>query len=209
VANPILEYSPQRAPPRTLTVEQSDDSVRVIFPVAPAWIYWFPIILGFVVGLAQLCLGLSLAELIWHWKRIGGLPPDIANEFRRISTSMVISGTMQAFFWWGLAAYAWWKYHRWGRVPRVLTANDEGLILSHLGWRRMSERRWPIGEIKAIELRPVWGNLNWKRTVADLYVERHCGRRLRFRLSSPDAHLPSCIANQLSLKLGCPIIGIN
>jgi hypothetical protein len=134
------------------------------------------------------------------------MPPVIANELRRITTWMVIYGAVKAFFWWGIAAYAWWKYRRWGRVPRVLTASDEGLILSRPGWRRISERRWSIREIKAIELHPVWGNLKWKRTVADLYIQRHRGRRLRFRLSSPDPHLPSRIANQLKLKLGCPII---
>jgi hypothetical protein len=79
----------------------------------------------------------------------------------------------------------------------VLTASREGLILSRLGIWRMRERRWPASEITAIELRPIRGNLNWRRTVADLYIRRQKGRPLHFRLSSADASLPARIAEQV------------
>jgi hypothetical protein len=70
----------------------------------------------------------------------------------------------------------------------------------------MRERWWPVSEIAAIELRPVKGNLNWTRTVADLYIRRQNGRRLRFRLSSPNAQLPGQIATGLAAALQRPLV---
>ena len=139
----------------------------------------------------------------------GAVPHGLLTAMHRSIARIAIVMCIDAVFWWGLAAYFWWKYRRWGRVPRVLGANDQGLALSRLGWRRMRQQIWPASDIKAIELRPVTGNLNWTRTVADLYIHRHKGRRLHFRLSSPDPQLPARIAEQLKSTLGCSVAGTN
>jgi hypothetical protein len=55
--------------------------------------------------------------------------------------------------WLGCAAYESWMYRRWGRVPRVLTTDAEGLAYSRLGWMRIRERKWPASELTGIELR--------------------------------------------------------
>ena len=204
--HPILEYSPKLAPPRELTLEESDGHVRVIFAVAPTWIYLFPIVVGVMVGFMKLVGGLFIAvRLRQLMNGFRAVPSDIF-AMRRLTIEIVISASVLALFWWIIAAYEWWMYRRWGRVPRVLTASQKGLILSRLGWWRMRERMFPTSEIKAIELRPVKGNLNWKRTVTNLYIHRHKGWRLRFRLSSSDSQLPRRIAQQLTSKLGCPFI---
>ena len=204
--SPILDYAPNPASPRKLTLEAGNDSVRVIFPVLPAWAYWLMIVLLIVVGLFRLTAGLVIGLAIWRTTNsLGPSDPDTLREVHRLIAKIVILWTAEALLFLGLAAYEWWKLHRWGRVPRVLTASNEGLVLSRLGWRRMRERTWPVGEISAIEFRPVKGNLNWKRTIADLYIHRRNGWRLRFRLSSSDPQLPDRIARQLALALGCPL----
>ena len=204
--SPILDYAPKPAPPRKLTLEESNGGVRVIFPVFPVWAYWVSIVLLIVVGLFRLMAGLVIGWAIWRsTNSLGPSHPDTLREAHRLIAKIVILWTAEALLFLGLGAYEWCMLHRWGRVPRVLTARSDSLVLSRLGWWRMRERTWPVSEISAIQFRPVKGNLNWKRTIADLYIRRRNARRLWFRLSSSDPQLPARIAEQLAFRLGCPM----
>jgi hypothetical protein len=210
---PILGYSPRPSPPRHLTLVDSEGTISVIFGVPPKWVYLAPIVAPVLMGLFQLAMGVSIAAAIWQLARSPvPAPPNatIAKQMqeldiatRHLALRAALYPSLAAFAWWSIAAYQWYMYRRWGRVPRVLSASERGLVLSRLGLWRMRERNWPPSQIKAVELRPLKGNLNWKRTVADLYIHRQRGRRLRFRLSSPNRQLPEQVARQLALTLGC------
>ena len=208
--NPILEYSATISPPRMLTLQEGDGEIQVIFPVSPMWVYWLPIYMGIALGVLKLAGAVFIVERIWSlWSQMGKfgpLPSDASEALRRMVLEIILPACFVALFWWAFAAYKWWELQRWGRVPRVLTANERGLKMSRLGMFRMHERRWGRDEIKSIEFRPVRGNLNWRRTTADLYVHRREGWRLRFRLSSRDRELPSRIARLIANKLGLPLI---
>ncbi len=113
-----------------------------------------------------------------------------------------ISRWAEALFCGIYSVFSWRRYHRWGRVPRVLLANKDGLTLSYLGWFWMRRKHWPAGEITAIELRPVRGNLTWWRTAADLRILRQKRMPLSFRLSTSDSQLPGQITARIRSLLG-------
>jgi hypothetical protein len=208
---PILNYVPPSATaPRKLTMDEADGRVRVAFAVLPKWMYVFQIVMSFLVGLIKIAMGILVVQTLWRMLYQIGPPnpepnPALIHSARDFAESLWISIGIAVFFWWSFGAFEWWSYHRWGRVPRILTANNEGLSLSWLGWWRMRERKWPASEITAVELRPLRTNLNWTRTAADLYIHRRKGRRLRYRLSSSDSQLPSRIAERLLFVLDCPL----
>lgn len=110
-----------------------------------------------------------------------------------------------ALVWGGFGLDTWFRYRRWGRVPRVLAVDESGLVFSWLGWWRMREKRWAAEEISSIDLRVIRGHLNPWRTVAILYVRHRKGMARRFRLSSADPELPHRIARRLSEILGRPM----
>ena len=146
-----------------------------------------------------------MARIMWTSARtMGSVPPDIARSSVRLAALVLAEWGIFATCWIGIGAYTWWQFRRWGRVPRILTATPAGLKLSWLGWWRVRERHWPASEITAIEFWPVKGNLNWRRTVADLSITRRKGRRLHFRLSSREPELPEKIAIRIAGVLGVP-----
>jgi hypothetical protein len=204
-AGPILDYDTRLPwPTRMLRLEETDGRVRVIFPVFPIWVYVLQIATCGAVGLLKLGTAIVFGVMIWRMTHISGqLPRDIVLKMRHLEIEIFLSGAIAALFWWGIAACSWYVYRRWGRVPRVLTATREGLVLSRLRWWRLRERKWLLNEITGIQFRPINVNLNPWRTAADLYINRRKGlRRLHFRLSSPDPHLPRQIAERLAAVLG-------
>jgi hypothetical protein len=206
-AGPILDYDTRLPwPPRTLRLEEKEGSARVTFPVAPAWVYLLQIATCGAVGLLKLGAAIAFGVMIWRMTHINGqLPRDIVLKMRHLEIEIFLSGAIAALFWWGIAACSWYVYRRWGRVPRVLTATGEGLVLSRLRWWRLRERKWLSNEITGIRLRPININLHPRHTAADLYINRRKGRRLHFRLSSPDPHLPRQIADRVAAVLGFPL----
>jgi len=205
---PILDYHPvEQPPPRQLTLEETSGCVRVTFAVNPKWVYILPIAQAVLIGCIKIAGALLIVRLLWQVTHGSGRPPsrDIQFLARHIAATILVSAGVAASLWWTSAGYYWWMYRRWGRVPRVLRADLEGLSYSRLGWWSMRERRWPANEITCVEFRTIKRNLNWRRTVADLYIRRRDRRRLRFRLSSSDPRLPGLIAQRLALTIGCPL----
>jgi hypothetical protein len=198
----ILDYAPNPALPRELTLEEGDGCVRVIFGVAPAWAYWLRVIFGAAYGTLSFAMGVFVAIAAWRLFNQIGAP--VLAEWRLIRFDILAAGAGASLFW-AMAAHELWKYRRWGRVPRVLTASDSGLLLSWLGTWRMRQRVWPANEIAAVELRPVKRHVFARRTVGHLYICRHSRRRLHFRLSSHNSQLPGEIAKRLASKLGCAV----
>lgn len=197
-AGPILSYGLPRAT-TALALVESDNQVRVVFPVNPEWMHVLSIVMPVAYAVYLAGIGVEIVRMLCHSFK---LPALAAVSIMRTSLiELVVAATLCG----GYGAYDWWKFIRWGRVPRVLTADEKGLTLSQLGWLRMSEKRWSRHQVIAIELRPVKGNLSRRRTVADLYVRRSSGWRLHFRLSSKDPALPRRIAETLSGALGCPL----
>jgi hypothetical protein len=153
---------------------------------------------------ATLGLG-NVALVIWFIVAIWKVAQALHLPFRNFG--FAYGGQLiSALFWLAVAAHQGWMYHRWGRVPRVLTATGEDLVLSRLRWWRLRERKWMLNEITGIQLRPIHMNLNPRHTAADLYINRRKGlRRLHFRLSSPDPHLARQIAERMAAVLGLPL----
>jgi hypothetical protein len=204
-SNLILSYIPPQAPPQTLTLEETDGQLRVIFSVSPKWAYIFQIVVCFVVGSVKLATGITIAWVVLRGFSAGPMSAQNVALSRHLAMQILLFAAPSALFWWSIGTYELWMYRKWGRVPRVLTAGLEGLTLSHLGFWRMREKNWPASEFTAVEFRPIKRNLNWTRTVANLYIRRQKGRRLHFRLSSPDPQLPGQIAQRVAHTLGYPL----
>jgi hypothetical protein len=204
---PLLNYLSPNESPRHLALKLDDEAVRVIFPVAPIWLTVSAMAIATFAGLAKIVMAIWIVLAMRGVFLQTPFPPtaDALAFLRRFELGAFASAAPESIFWWSVAGFQWWKFRRYGRVPRVLTANHAGLALTWLGWCRMREKRWPAEEIAGIELWPVKGNLNWRRTVASLVVSLKNDRRRRFRLTSADPQLPNQIAKELSLALGCPL----
>jgi hypothetical protein len=209
MTNP-LPTAPLTEPPRKLTLEEEGGWACVTFAVRPKWMQILPIAVSVIGGLCGLIVMIIMARRTWRLFHEGHGP--------RPPSPYDIS--MMWYFLWRLflevgipllglfieGVYKWRMYHRFGRVPLILTADHEGLFQSRLGFWRIEHRSWAADEITGIELRPVKGNLTPSRTVADLYIHRRTGWRLRYRLNSADSSLPGRIAHALAAALGCPLV---
>jgi hypothetical protein len=203
-APPSLEYEQTAPSPRQLTLECADDWARVTFPAAPRWAYLLPILIGAVAGLMELAAGIRLFSTFSGMAVIGGPSAQGAVAQRHFEAEILVPMGITMLGWWGFAAYSLWKYRRWGRVPRILVASADVLTLTRLRWWRIRQRRLPTDEIRGVELRKV-KSLIGKRIVADLFILRPRGWRLRFRLSSLDPQLPRQIAEAIAQKLNRPL----
>jgi hypothetical protein len=203
---PFLEYLAASDNPRRLTLKQADGVVAVVFPVAPTWLIFLGMIMTALAGLARSVIAIWVVVAMHSTLlQLGPPTPGKSLFLRRFELDALASAAPESIFWWSCAGFQWWKFRRWGRVPRVLTASGDGLTKSWLGWWRMRERTWPVADIGHVELRPIRWNLNWRRTVADLYVYRRKKGRLFFRLSSADPQLPNQIAKELAKVLDRPL----
>jgi len=207
IAPPFLEYVPQIGSLRSLTLQQTHGAARVTFPVAPKWVQISSIVLWTALGLMRAAIGLWIVKSM---RSVFFLPhiqlsSDQVAFLRHFETQIFIGAASEMLLCWAVAGFQFWKFRRWGRIPRMLIATPEGLVLTWLGWFRMRERAWPATEIASVELRPLKYNLPWTGKAALLLINRHKGRRLRYRLSSPDPLLPNEIAKQLASTLGCPL----
>jgi hypothetical protein len=203
MTTPVLNYVSAINRPRVLTLELKAGAVRVTFPVLPKWVYISPSVFYSAAGLMYLAMGIGFVASMRRFSQQFHIPPTSQPFFfsRRFELEVLLQYCFYALCSWSFAGYQWWQLRRWGRVPRVLTASGEGLVLTRLGWFHMRERTWSVAEIARVELRPIKYNLNWTRTVAEMYIIRRKGRRLHYQLSSPDPLLPSKIAKQLANAL--------
>ena len=202
--DPILDYpTPPRSPER-LTLEEDADFVRVIFPVLPDWAYILPVCLYAAVALMKTIMPVLIVYEIWHISHMGGHspPPGMNHMLWHWIFLIVLPVWAAASLWWISAIAGWRRYRKWGRVPRILTADRYGLTLTYLGWWGMRQKHWPANEITNIEFRTLRTNLNWRKTVANLEIHRKKGFPRRFRLSSSDPELPGRIANRIRSCLG-------
>jgi hypothetical protein len=204
-AGRVLDYDTPAPVSGTLTLEESDGCVRVIFPAPSMWTYVVTIGSQFLAGAGKFAMGVYAVVIVLDLGHtFPRTAPAIAME-RHFVLQIIIGVGISAAFWWGLAGFGLWKYRRWGRVPRILTLNKDELILTRLGLWKMRERKWAAGEITSVEFKPIKGNLNRKQTLASLRFNRRKGRRLNFRLSSRDPQLPMKITEKMALTLGCPL----
>lgn len=200
----ILEYLPNHEAPEVLTFVERDEELRIIFLVPPMWLYWLSLFIGPLIGSLQLVGAIAILRIVWHMTRGMGTAID---RLRLIwSFGGIATLVLGALFWILQGAYEWWTYKRWGRVPRVLIVDAHQVVSSKLGLWRIHRRRWASSEITTIEIRELRWRLNTKRFVFELYLMRNCGWPIRFRLSSPDAQLPTRIAEAISTKLNCSLI---
>ena len=196
----ILQYrNPLSEPSRHLTLKESDGEVRVTFGVMPKWVYLAQIIWPLLA--AGFCIVEPLVIIHSYWTLLHTMTPVLSPEgrliFRQVLFDQLSSLVIGGGFWLAIGIYELRKYSRWGRVPKMLTATKSELTQSWLGIWRMRQRRWPASDITAVNLRPIWGNLTWWRTVAMLSIERIEGSNRHFRLSSCDPHQPTHIAERL------------
>jgi len=74
-AGPILDYdTPQHPPVRTLTLEEGNQRVRVIFAVFPTWVYLLPILIGSATGLLELVKAILTIRMILRLLHGAGQP---------------------------------------------------------------------------------------------------------------------------------------
>jgi hypothetical protein len=197
---PIVEYQSYKKPPVRLTMESGTGFVRVIFPVGTLWVH--------VLSLT----GTVAAAVVWTF-----VPFVLLADFRLMhgKAGALPTRFLWDLFWmnapgswllasvfWIMGIFEWWKFRKWGRVPRILTASKEGLALTYLGWFGMREKCWPIGEIKKVELEPMKWNLNRRAAAFYLLVHRVKGWALRYQLSSRDREVPGQIATGIRAALG-------
>jgi hypothetical protein len=205
----ILEYA--SGLPGGLSLEERDGCLRVIFPVVPKWLHISVIVFKLACAAAMTVIFIMMVRLVMSMSpyTFGNprFPPPQA-LFRQwhflIAEAMLGYGSIVLWHWLE-ALHLWWRYRRWGVVPRMLTLTEDELIVSRLGVWKMRSSRWPAGDILAIELTKVWGNLSHRRTVQKLKIHRRSGRSLRFTLSSRNQALPAQIAERLAAVLGCPL----
>lgn len=192
---PVIGYA-SCVKPRELMFEQDAGEARLTFPVAPTWIYIVQIAVPIAAGAGVLCLPAAILILVLrNGQPLGGaLVPVLA------AWVLVALGWMFGGVWNGL------RYRRWGRVPRVLAADEAGLTLSWLGWRCIRRRHWDQQDIRAIELRPIRGNLTPGRPAAVLRINLRSGRRRTFFLSTRDRTLPARAAERFASLLKCPLM---
>jgi hypothetical protein len=192
---PVLNYAPPHSVPGTLRLEEQDGVVRVTFPVLSKWFYVLRIVVCALMGLLGI---LSATTMIFVFRYYQGLIHQPPMPFWKVSGVVV----RETIFWWAIAAYFWWRYRRWGRVPRVLIADRQCLTLSHLGLRRMRQRTWTSSEITALQYQPVKYDLNRWRTEGRLSIVYRGGRRRKMlRLVSKDPSLPRHIAERVAAVL--------
>jgi hypothetical protein len=103
---------------------------------------------------------------------------------------------------WLVAAYEFWSYRKWGRVPRELLVSRDGVTLMYLGSWRMRSRHLRSDQIAVVGLHPLRWNLNWQRKIDVLVIKPHWGFSRTFRLPSPDPHMPTRIAKRIRSLLG-------
>jgi hypothetical protein len=203
--NPILDYPTPSPSPERLTLEEGADFVRVFLPAKPEWTFILSICGTAFTALLTTLTPVFIACMMWrvvHAQAGGPLPPAMRTGLWHLIVTVARAWWIWAFIWWVWAILAWLKYRRWGRVPRVLLADRQGLTLSYLGWWRMRQTHWSASEIAAIELRLFRINLNWRSTAADLLIRYQRGFPRRFRLSSADPELPPRIAARIRAMLG-------
>lgn len=195
------------APPtsRKLSLRREGDTVVITFPTQPTWAWFAAMAMQISVGLLKLCFAAAIAYQFHRLARFGPLSPDVTANVRRFEISTCLFGAGSAAVWWAMAAHTWWTYRRGAAGPKKLTATADGLVLRRFLWNRMRDKLWPASDVSQIEIRIVKGNLNWRRTAADLYVRLRTRRPLRFRLSSSDPEIPRQIAAALSAVLQKPL----
>jgi amino acid transporter len=199
----ILNYSSLRPKAGSrLALQEADGQVRVLFAVTPRWMFLIPVAFALLIGVV--CLVLAISSLSW-WSQIPGSLTVNTPDSRQEALEDVAGSALCAVFALTAAALAFWRYRRWVRDHRVLAATKNGLLLSRVGWWRLHQRWWPVDEIAAIELAPVWGSLPVIDTVAYLFIHTRTGRRRRLYLDTPDRTLPDRIAERLSAVLGCEL----
>lgn len=199
---PILDYPTPQAPPQRLTLEDGPDFARIVFPVKPKWAYWLPIAL--CAGAALMITATPLINVVIVWRAFAKVGFATKAQLWHALRISLLATWSQALLLWIWAMLDWWRYRCWGRVPRTLIANKDGLSLSYLGWWRMREKRWPASDIAGIDVRPIRGNLTWWKTAAYLFVRLKSGNRRQFRLISSDPRLPGHIEQSIKAALGCP-----
>jgi hypothetical protein len=102
---PILDYVPPRTPPRTLTLEESDGYVRVIFPVLPKWFYISGIVASFVMGLGQIVMPALVLRVLWEMlHRYGPPDPQSVAAGQLFAAGILTSLAIDLAVLWGLAA---------------------------------------------------------------------------------------------------------
>jgi len=132
---PVLDYvSPPATPPRTLTLEEADGRVRVVFAVPPTWHYLLPIVIGFPIGLAQIAAAFSFSESCgaFYKTKFSRRARDHRGNLAHGGEIVWYPSESAGILWLTGATYHWWLYRRWGRVPRVLAADHDALSYSRL-----------------------------------------------------------------------------
>jgi hypothetical protein len=190
----IVGYAPVRVEHGYLALDARDGAVRVTFPVMPKWVYVSQIAFALVAGLCQIAVPVFV---VFMYLRHSVLKQEFSRELWVTMVEFLVAGAV----WTVGGAYEWWKYRRWGRAPRVLTADQQGVMLTWFGFGRIRRRTWPADEIAAIEFRIVKTNLNPWRTLGRLEIIRRNGRKRVFRLSSKDPELPRRIAERVAASL--------
>ena len=199
----ILHYRTKSPRPRGLHLSEEDGATVVTFPSPPEWLWAIQFAATLAMGLMQLSAAATMAAFVYRMARAAGTP-ELLSALRPLyytTACFILAGVG----WLAVAVYSWWSRRRGAWDARTLTATGTSLVLRCFGWGKMRQTVWPVETIDSIELRPIRGNLNWTRTVADLYIRFHKGRRRKFRLSTSDPRLPAQIAKSLCMALGLPL----
>ncbi|MGA3067107.1 MAG: hypothetical protein ABSF29_09700 [Tepidisphaeraceae bacterium] len=198
----VITYrTPQPQPPRRLTLEEGPGFARVIFPVASAWSY--VLAPAFFAAMAMWAIIGPFVWAIYTWRalRLLGVPPPSTSTLSVI-WQVARQEWPTATFFSIIAIFALWKYRKWGRVPRILSATRKGLTDSYLGLFAMRQKHWPAHEITGVHPRPLRGDLNPRKPMRELVVSLSNKSERTFRLPTHDPKLLAQIAQRFQSLLG-------
>ena len=204
-ASAVLSYSlPAEISTELQLRTGGNGSLRVTLGVTPVWVGVLFVVLAGMVAALNLVLAIAFPVFLSR-----AVPPSVnaTQQTSELWSSVVrfSAGRMiVALVWTGIAVLPLYRFRRWGRIPRKITATPSGLVESKMGWFAPRHRFWPADRVTTIVLKPMAGSLS-KRTVANLQI--YCRRwiPLNFRLSSTDSQLPTHIAERLAATVGCPL----
>jgi len=192
----ILHYAPQPRSLRHYWLDEREGHLRLTFPCRPKWAYVLDV--AAPGALASFFLAPPILLLVMEYRASGSL--NLADDWLVLAIWLP-PGLCAAF----AAAYKLRMHCRWGRVPRVLTADKLELTDTRLGVWSMRRQTWPAGEIARIELRRARLPLRRWHLIGRIRVVRRDGRKLTIRIMSRNVDFSQRLAERLAATLGCPL----
>jgi hypothetical protein len=194
----ILNYAPQPRSLRQYCLEEHEGRLGLTFPCRPKWAYVLDVAAPATAGMFFFAPPILLLAMEYRLRASGAL--SLADDWLVLAIWLP-PGLCAAF----AAAYKFRMYRRWGRVPRVLTADKLELTDTRLGIWSMRRRTWPAGEIARIEVRRARLPFRRWHLIGRICVIRRDGKKMTIRIMSKNLDFSQRLAERLATALQCQL----